>query len=211
MTGDSTIDDPLLVDCLTSGREQGFLGPMPVAAQIDHALGMAAALSVLPSEVVDLGSGGGVPSLVLACRRWPTAHWHLIEANARRVVFLNATLVTLGLEGRVEVHHQRAEEAARDDALRHRADLVVARSFGSPAVTAECAAPFLADGGLALISEPPDGLTAERWPAAGLAELGLVVHAAQASPVHVVTLRSTGWCSDRYPRRVGIPTKRPLF
>ena len=204
-------EDLDLVAWLARSRERGFLGPMPIAEQVRHACGMAIALGVVPSDVVDLGSGGGVPGFVLARLVWPDARWHFVESSARRVAFLNEAQEALGLDGRVTVWHGRAEEAGRDVGLRHSVDLVVARSFGAPAVTAECAAPFLRTGGVVLVSEPPGDRSAQRWPPAGLAQLDLRLEAAQAEPVHVVVLRSTGACADRYPRRVGIPAKRPLF
>lgn len=209
--GPLAMHDTELIAWLVSGREQGFLGPMPIDDQIRHALGMAGALPTAPLRVVDLGSGGGIPGLVLARLVWPTAHWHFIEANARRAAFLGEATVELGLEERITVRHGRAEEAGRDVTLRHSFDTVIARSFGPPAVTAECAAPLLIEGGAVLVSEPPADRTAQRWPADGLAALDLTVEAWQTEPVHVVLLRSRGRCADRYPRRVGIPAKRPLF
>ena len=110
----------------------------------------------------------------------------------------------------------RAEEVARDPAHRGGYDLVTARSFGAPAVTAECAAPLLRVGGELLVSEPPEATTSERWPRDGLAELGLggperQVVDASGVPVHLVRLVLEEACGERYPRRVGVPSKRPLF
>ncbi|MBW3627023.1 MAG: hypothetical protein KY412_05385, partial [Actinobacteria bacterium] len=85
--------------------------------------------------------------------------------------------------------------------------------FGRPAVTAECAAPLLAGGGLLLVSEPPEGAAeeGERWPAAGLDGLGLVLRTFTAGPPRIAVLQQTGACPERFPRRVGIPAKRPLW
>lgn len=112
---------------------------------------------------------------------------------------------------------QRAEEAGRDPELRATFDLVTARGFGPPAVVAECAAPFLRPGGLLVVSEPPAG-EAARWPAAGLAPLGLEpvgppltleVGSGQTGTYQVLHQRIA--CPERWPRRTGIPAKRPLF
>jgi 16S rRNA (guanine527-N7)-methyltransferase len=91
---------------------------------------------------------------------------------------------------------------------------VVVRSFGPPAVTAECGAPFLRVGGLLVVSEPPaeEGKALEeRWPADGLAPLGLEPAERWTEPFTYHASRQVTPCPDRYPRRVGIPTKRPLF
>jgi 16S rRNA (guanine527-N7)-methyltransferase len=168
-----------------------------------------------PATVVDLGSGGGLPALVLALR-WSDSRWRLVEANTRRARFLDGAVRDLGMGERVEVLVDRAEEIARDPARRGGADLVTARGFGPPAVTAECGAPFLTVGGRLVVSEPPDPPSADaaRWPASGLAELGLAPDGAVAvgePPRHFQRLRQVEPCPDRYPRRTGVPAKRPLF
>jgi 16S rRNA (guanine527-N7)-methyltransferase len=91
---------------------------------------------------------------------------------------------------------------------------VTARGFGRPAITAECAAPFLRLGGLLVVSEPPPSSVAaagERWPADGLALCGLAPERVWATAFHYRSLRQSSPCPDRLPRRVGVPAKRPLF
>jgi 16S rRNA (guanine527-N7)-methyltransferase len=189
---------------LEEARARGFLGPGPVDAHVAHAWPLVGELPTT-GELVDLGSGGGVPGLLLAAAL-PGTRWALIESRQRRAAWLRDAASTLGLGARVTVLAQRAEVVGRSD-LRGRAAAVVARAFGPPAVTAECAAPLLAPGGRCWVAEPPGGAP-ERWPAAGLAMLGLVQGR-----------RVGGWvgldlatpCPDRYPRKAGIPAKRPLF
>ena len=65
--------------------------------------------------------------------------------------------------------------------MRESFDVVVARSFGRPAMTAECAAPFLLRGGHLVVSEPP-GAVEGRWSAEGLAGLGLELAGQATSP-----------------------------
>jgi 16S rRNA (guanine527-N7)-methyltransferase len=106
--------------------------------------------------------------------------------------------------------HARAEEAGHRPVLRGSMDLVVARSFGPPAVTAECASPFLRVGGWLVVSEPPSA-PQDRWPDGGLAELGLRNGGAVHSDRSFKTLVQDRPCPDRYARRNGVPAKRPLF
>ena len=131
----------------------------------------------------------------------------LLDANARRAAFLETVVADLGLVDRVTVVAQRAERAAHLDELRGAFDLVVSRSFGPPAVTAECGTGFLRVGGRLLVSEPP-AETVDRWPAGPLAELGLADHG-RHGPVRI--LEQVASAPDRFPRRVGVPTKRPLW
>jgi 16S rRNA (guanine527-N7)-methyltransferase len=163
--------------------------------------------------VLDLGSGGGLPGLVVATYR-PEVELTLLEARQRACRFLREAIDALGLDG-VAVVEARAEEAARSPDLRERFDAVVARSFGPPAVTAECAVAFLVPGGRLVVSEPPGEEQPDhmwnRWPTDGLDQLGLGPPEAGDAPggsfVVLEKLRS----DDRWPRRVGIPAKRPLW
>lgn len=249
-----------LAAALGRARQFGFLGPGPIDRHVQHghgfarvltgwmsagpggeaggscgATGRGRALTAAPApslcRLVDLGSGGGVPGLVLAYDL-PQVEVVLLEANGRRADLLADAVRTCDLGARVEVLRQRAEETGRDLAHRGRFDAVVARSFGPPPVTAECAAPLLRPGGLLVTSEPPGAelgggadtgdvgaagsasvgeVGRDRWPAAGLARLGM----APLGPVRdefvyqVVVQREP--CPERFPRRTGVPGKRPLF
>lgn len=192
---------------LERARALGFLGPGPIDAHIDHAQGFVRALVDVDGLVIDLGSGGGVPGLVIAVARGDL-RVVLVDAMDKRCRFLEQAVVALGFD-HVDVLHQRAEEVGRGP-LRGTADAVVARSFGPPAATAECAAPLLRAGGRLVVSEPP-GATGARWPAAGTALLGLEPTQVLAGPPTLQVLEQRAPTLDRYPRRPGIPTKRPLF
>lgn len=204
-----------LTDLLTESRQLGFLGPGPVEVHLAHAAAFAEALTTAPARALDLGAGGGLPGLVLAATVWPDTRWVLLDAQLRRTTFLERAVEALGLGDRVRVVTARAEEAGRHIDHRGLNDLVVARSFAAPAVTAECAAPLLQVGGLLLASEPPAADLAARWPAEPLAELGfsapVPIEIAGEPPTHLVRLDLVRLAPDRYPRRVGIPAKRPLF
>lgn len=193
---------------LEAARERGFLGPGEIEGQIEHALGFSAALGdPAPASALDLGSGGGVPGLVLASR-WPRTRWVLLDSSRRRYDFLAEAVGHLGWSERLEVICQRAETAAHEESLRGRFEVVTARGFGPPAVVAECGGAFLAPGGRLVVSDPPAGPS--RWPAEDLARLGLVPASTEGG-FHYQVLTRTGTFPDGYPRRIGVPAKRPLF
>jgi 16S rRNA (guanine527-N7)-methyltransferase len=178
-----------------------------------HSLGFAEALAGRISDnahVVDLGSGGGIPGLVLA-ELLPLTSFVLLEGRRMRCELLTHSIEELGIENRVSVLSSRAELAGHQPQWRGRFDAVVARGFAAPGVTAECAAPFLAVGGLLCVSEPPASRSFERWPEAGCVEFGLQPLVAIEMPNSFVVLRQTAPCPSRYPRRVGVPAKRPIF
>src|SRR5664280_490355 len=203
-------------DVLRRSATLGFLGGMDLDDQIDHALGFVftveASLGRTPSSVLDLGSGGGVPGLILlSC--WPESRIVLMDANERRTEFLSVELAEWSPGGLVEVVRGRAEELGRDPRLRERFELVTSRSFGLPAVAAECGVSFLSVGGLLVVSEPPEADSNTRWPVDGLAQLGLEpsVRLRFDGRFGFQALTKVEALADRYPRRVGIPAKRPLF
>lgn len=214
-----------LIGVLEAARQQGFLGPGPVGPHVAHARGFAAALVAAQphaptirahlngAEVLDLGSGAGVPGLPLAVEH-NRMQLVLLDAGRRRCAWLRTAVATLGLEHRVRVVEGRAEHAARESGLRGRFDVVVARSFAAPAPTAELGGAFLRVGGALVVSEPPVAAARglDRWPTEPLAGLGLVLVGRYGldEGTFAVIVR-TAVVEERQPRRLGIPTKRPLW
>jgi 16S rRNA (guanine527-N7)-methyltransferase len=199
-----------LARVLGEAQRRGFLGPGPVEAHVAQAEALAELLAPSPERFLDLGSGGGVPGLVLALT-WPGAEAALLEANRRRATFLRTAVAELGLTDRAMVVAARAEDAARDPRHRARYPLVVARAFGPPAVTAECATGFLAAGGTLAVTEPPED-DPTRWPAEALTELGFTsAEFRRNEATGAALLRHPAAPDARWPRRDGLPTKGPLW
>lgn len=166
--------DGRLVAYFEDAQRLGFLGPGDVVRQIRHAEGFATVVldargGERPDSLVDLGSGGGLPGVVLASC-WPESSVVLVDSSRRRCEHLRSARHRLGL-GRLDVLEGRAEELAHDPRWREAFDVATARGFDVPARTAEVAAGFVRVGGLAIVSEPPEPHP-DRWPEAPLAELG---------------------------------------
>lgn len=211
-----------LAGVLAEARRRSLVGNLPLARQIADSEGFAVAVSLEPFDgpALDLGAGGGLPGLVLAVRD-PELHLVLLDSARRSSDFLRWAVAELDLSPRVEVLTTRAEEAGRNERYRETFAVVVARGFAAPAVTAECAAPLLQVGGRLIVSEPPAGRfdgdgpeldqLADRWPAQGCAVVGLVPELVLREEFGYAVLRQATVCPQRYPRRPGIPAKRPLF
>jgi 16S rRNA (guanine527-N7)-methyltransferase len=203
------------IKILRRSADRGFLGGMTIPDQVDHALGFAFAveecLETAPLSVLDLGTGGGIPGLILMAL-WPDARVVLLDANERRTEFLRAEVLALPPRAEVEVVRGRAEELARNESLREQFAVVVSRSFGAPPLTAECGSAFIEIGGLLVTSEPPDAQP-ERWPQEGIGQLSLTKGADVrfAGRFNYQILKKSGALPETFPRRVGIPAKRPLF
>ena len=123
-----------------------------------------------PISAIDLGTGGGVPGLALASD-WAQTKWTLVDMREGRSVEVERAALGLGLKDRVTVLKVRAQELAHQPEYREATDLVVARAFGPPSLTAECASGLLCAGGTLIVSEPPLE-NSGRWPVAGLTACG---------------------------------------
>ncbi|RME73401.1 MAG: 16S rRNA (guanine(527)-N(7))-methyltransferase RsmG [Planctomycetota bacterium] len=189
------------------------------------ALEAAAALEPhpLPDTIVDLGSGAGLPALPLAIalpahRGWrdrQPPRWTLLESVGKKCAFLRETIRALGLEDSVEVVCERAERFGHDPARRERFDLATARALAPLPVLLEYALPLVRPGGALPAWKGPRAREEIAASATALEQLGggappsllSAVPGRSLCFVRVPKLRPT---PARYPRRVGVPRKRPL-
>ena len=159
------------IEVLRESQRLGFLGARPVEQAAEHAATFALALGELAvgSRLIDLGSGGGLPGLVVA-DLLPHCSIVLVDRRQKRTDFLQRAVRRLGL---VDVDVREADvatiarevESGREPPF----DAVTARGFGPPETTLRLARRLTATGKI-VISEPPFG---ERWEPSLLAELGL--------------------------------------
>ncbi len=191
--------------CWRRGQARSAVGPGALDDHLDHARALAGHIGRGAALGIDLGTGAGVPGLALA-GYLPQMRWILLDAAQRRIDLVDAAIRELGWGDRVTAVHGRAEVV--DVVPRRTADVVVARLFGPPAATAECAAPLVVRGGRILVTEPPDG--PERWSSEGLAPLGLTIGMRLETPL-VQELLASGDPEDRFPRKPGVASKRPLW
>ena len=167
----------------------------------------------VPGVTIDVGSGGGYPGLVIAIVR-PETIVRLVEPLQKRARLLESIAAELGLEN-VTIHPVRAEEAGRGP-LRESAGLVTARAVAALPELLEYTAPLAAPGGWLAFpkgSAHPEELTAATN---ALSELGCEHRATVAmrseisSAVNVLLFEKRSATPARYPRRPGMPAKRPL-
>jgi 16S rRNA (guanine527-N7)-methyltransferase len=166
-------------------------------------------------RMLDVGSGAGFPGmpLKLAC---PETRLTLLEATGKKVTFLEHMVAQLGLR-QVTVVHGRAEEVGHDATHREQYDLVLARAVAELPVVAEYTLPFCKLGGW-VVAQKGEAGAAEAWTAEqGIALLGGELR--RVVPVELpglpedrslIVIAKTGITPAAYPRRPGIPSKRPL-
>lgn len=183
-----------------------------------HLLDSLSALPVLdglePSRALDLGSGGGVPGIVLALAR-PLVAWTLVDSAHRKVDALRGFVAALGL-GNVTVIAERAEILGRDPDHRERYDVVAARACAALPVLAELALPLVRPGGALLGwkgSLSDEELRAGEAAATQLGGGVPEVHATGLAALgdhRFVLMRKVEATHQRYPRRPGEPARKPL-
>ena len=166
-------------------------------------------------RLVDIGTGGGFPGLVLAIAE-PSLRVLLMDATRKKTAYLER--VAAELELGTEALHARAEHAAHDPALREAFDIVVCRALGPWPVVLELTLPFCRTGGMLFGQRGVDAETEAASHAETAALLGgrvvgveRVGTEAGLENRHVVIVEKVESTVARYPRKAGIPAKRPLI
>ena len=192
------------------GANQRFnlTGAKSAAEFAPHILDSLTIVPYVTESLVDIGSGGGLPAIPVAIVAGVPVT--MIETTAKKARFLRDQLETLDLAG--EVVAQRAEAAAHDPQLRERFRTGTARAVATAPTVAELVLPFLGAGGLAVLQR---GALDERERHA-LSDAALMLGGAVEREIplegerRIVLVRKTGVTPARFPRRTGIPEKRPL-
>ncbi len=145
-------DDTRLLAALAVIQARGAIGERSLIDAVRHADRFVGCLPDGPRSIVDLGSGGGLPALVIAWRRIDVM-LTMVERRATRADLLRRAVISLGLGERCTVRDVDVAAVCEDSPGAF--DVVTARSFADIATTTRFAERLLAPGGVALISEPP--------------------------------------------------------
>ena len=191
----------------------------PAQIEIKHFLDSISCLLIdhfrPPARVVDIGSGAGFPGIPLRIL-FPQFQLTLVESIGKKVDFCRHVVQGLALEG-VEVINARAEELGQDPGHRGQYDWGLARAVASLPTLLEYVIPFLKLGGHAILQKGDAGPAEVQESAAALKLLGAEIEA--LIPVelprvpetrHLVLVYKCAATPSKYPRRVGVPLKRPL-
>lgn len=191
----------------------------PEEIEIKHFLDSLSCLVVPelrpPANIVDVGTGAGFPGLPLKIA-FPQFRLTLVESVGKKAEFCRHMVGVLGLEG-VQVIHARAETLGRDPLHRGRYDWALARAVATAPVVLEYTLPLIKLRGRALLQKGPTGPAEIQTAEHALAVLGGKVrrmvpielpHVAETR--YLIVVEKTAATPDTYPRRPGIPAKRPL-
>jgi len=165
-------------------------------------------------EVVDIGSGAGFPGLVLAMT-CPQARFTLIEADLKKSGFLEAVIKELGLKN-VQVIRERVEKLGQDKRWREGYDLCTSRAVASVRILLEYGLPLVKPGGRLLmwkginfrqeLSEAHNALQT----LGGEVEKVITYSLMSSDDRVIVAVKKVRATPDQYPRRIGVPAKKPL-
>jgi 16S rRNA (guanine527-N7)-methyltransferase len=196
----------------------------PVDVAVKHFLDSLSVCPLLPGgagspggavHLIDVGTGAGFPGLPIKLAR-PDVQVTLLEATAKKAQWVEQVIADLGLQG-ASVLAARAEDVAHGRQHRARYDVATARAVAPLAVLCELCLPFLRPGGLFVAQKSAAGAAVEVPQAANaLSRLGgrlrdVQTVALPALPNRVlVVVEQTTLSPAAYPRRAGMPAKRPL-
>jgi len=193
---------------LQANRRVNLTGAKTGTAFAEHILDALTLRADVDDPLIDVGSGNGLPGIPLAIATGVRVT--LLEPIKKRASFLDAALRQLGLHGRVVA--ERAEDAARSADYREGFGTATARAVGAAPTVAELTVPFLRVGGRAVLQR---GAMQDRERHA-VADAALVLGAMLteerllAGERRVLILQKVASTSPRFPRKNGIPAKRPL-
>lgn len=163
--GSGTVPAPLR-DHLERSRALGDLGDRPIEWVVEHCREYVDALADTSGSVVDLGTGAGVPGLVVGHDR-PDLEVTLVDRRRNRIDRVRRAVRAAGLSN---VTARATSTEALADRVGRSFDAATARSFGAPDVVLTAGRSLVRPGGRLIVSEPPDG---DRWSAVpALADLG---------------------------------------
>ena len=167
-----------------------------------------------PVRLLDIGAGAGFPSLPMKIL-FPELDVTIIDSLNKRINFLHLLAEELGLSG-VHFYHGRAEDFAQDKAFRAQFDIVTARAVARMQVLSELTIPYLKVGGRLLAlkaSNAPEELE-EAKNALNLlfskVEDNLQYELPNGDPRYITLVEKKKETPNKYPRKAGMPNKRPL-
>ena len=167
-----------------------------------------------PIRLLDIGAGAGFPSLPMKIL-FPELDVTIIDSLNKRINFLHLLAEELGLSG-VHFYHGRAEDFAQDKAFRAQFDIVTARAVARMQVLSELTIPYLKVGGRLLAlkaSNAPEELEEAKNALNILfskVENNLQYELPNGDPRYITVVEKKKETPNKYPRKAGMPNKRPL-
>lgn len=189
--------------------------------QVKHFLDSLTLVSVIQEKqcegcrIIDIGSGAGFPGIPLKIAV-PDIKMTLLEATSKKALFIKQLIEKLSLRN-VEVLNERAEEAAQKPEYREQFDIVVSRAVAELAILTELTLPFCTIGGYVIAQKKGDIRIELEQAVKAIEMLGGRLSSVEKIRLtgldderYLIFIQKTGGTPKKYPRRPGMPEKRPL-
>lgn len=166
-------------------------------------------------KIIDIGTGAGFPGLPLKIMM-PDVKFTLLDSLNKRVSFLNEVIDELKLKD-IEALHGRAEDYASDNKYREKYDICVSRAVANLSTLSEYCIPFVKENGFFISYKAGESEEEINNSKNAIKILGgkinkveeFVLPGTDASRVFVF-IRKQELTDKKYPRKAGVPTKKPL-
>ncbi|CCO08323.1 16S rRNA (guanine(527)-N(7))-methyltransferase RsmG [Desulforamulus hydrothermalis] len=208
--------------CLLEGNQKFNLTAItePLEVAVKHFIDSLTCLTAVnfpqAARLLDVGTGAGFPGLPIKIYR-PDLNVTLMDSLNKRIVFLKETLNTLGLSN-IQAVHDRAEDFGRRPADRENYDIVVSRAVARLAVLAEYCLPCVKPGGYFISQKGPDIEQEVQEAARAIKILGgqlTEVKKIQLPLIgdgrSLVVIKKIQPTPATYPRKAGLPAKKPIL
>lgn len=167
-------------------------------------------------KIVDLGTGAGFPGIPLKIL-YPQTEVYLVDSLQKRLKFLQEVIEKLQLK-EISLIHGRAEDLGKDPHYREKFDVVLSRAVASLPVLTEYCLPFVKVGGHLAAAKGPQIQEELAQAQKAISVLGgklEEVYEFQLPYIQegrsVIIISKLQATPKNYPRRAGIPAKRPLI
>lgn len=193
---------------LESNRKFNLTGAKSEEELVEHLIDSLTVVPYVSGDYADVGSGAGFPAIPVAIATG--ARVTLIETTRKKAAFLRDALEALGIDG--EVVAERAEVVAHDERFRERFTCATARAVAVAPTVAELVLPLVEVSGVAILQRG----TMDARERTALEDASLMLGGAVESEHQldgerrIVLIRKTAATALRFPRRTGVPEKRPL-
>ena len=168
-----------------------------------------------PLSIIDIGIGGGFPGIpiILAFENWKLC---AVDSVAKKLDFIKILCEKLNLLDRVEIVHARAEELARAAEKREAFDIAVTRAVAKINVISEYCLPFVKKNRYFIAYKAKTAEKELKESEKALSMLGgkylstIKYTLSGEEERNLVLIKKTAFTPEKYPRRTGLPAKKPL-
>jgi 16S rRNA (guanine527-N7)-methyltransferase len=174
-------------------------------------------------KIIDVGTGGGLPGIpvadYLSCEH-SGMQFTLLDASLKRTNFLKYALSIISNEehnkdvvANISTINMRAELFGRESLYRGSFQFIITRSLARPATTVELCSPLIQPGGYLIVSLDRHSMALSRlWPDEGLEKFGMAKdYEMTVGEYSYLAITQASVCPDIYPRRMGVPSKKPVW